>query len=173
MGAVVLPGLDTWLDDETWALLPGDSTRRMEASAGHPQMTLHRLLETIGATREDVIEIGVPDAPLQARRRLLSEALRPADTTDAWRTFHERMTPGGVPLALEGVTLIEAADDREEALAIALLMREALETPAKTAALITPDRALAARVRAELARWDIHVDDSGGERLGVAASGRW
>ena len=171
MGAVVLPGLDTWLDDETWALLPGDPARRMEASAGHPQMTLHKLLETIGATREDVIEIGVPDAPLQARRRLLSEALRPADTTDAWRTFHERMTPGGVPLALEGVTLIEAADDREEALAIALLMREALETPGKTAALITPDRALAARVRAELARWDIHVDDSGGERLGATPEG--
>ena len=171
MGAVVLPGLDTWLDDESWALIPGDPARRIEACAGHPQMTLNKLLETIGATREDVVEIGAPDAALQARRKLLSEALRPADTTDAWRSFHARMTPGGVPLALEGVTLVEAADDREEALAIALLMREALETPDKTAALITPDRALAARVRAELARWDIHVDDSGGERLGATPEG--
>ena len=171
MGAVVLPGLDTWLDEESWSLLPGDPARRIEACAGHPQMTLNKLLETIGATREDVVEIGKPNTALQARRKLLSEALRPADTTDAWRSFHERMTPGGVPLALEGVTLIEAADDREEALAIALLMREALETPGKTAALITPDRALAARVRAELARWDIHVDDSGGERLGATPEG--
>ncbi len=171
MGAVVLPGLDTLLDEETWSLIPGDPARRLEASAGHPQMMLNKLLETIGAKREDVVEIGRPDPALQARRLLLSEALRPADTTDAWRNFPERMAGGAVALALEDITLVEAADDREEALAIALLMREALETEGKTCSLITPDRGLAARVRAELARWDIHVDDSGGERLSVTPEG--
>ena len=171
MGAVVLPGLDTWLDDATWSMIPGDAAKRVEASAGHPQMMLNKLLETIGATRADVVEIGRPDAALQARRNLVSEALRPADTTDAWRTFPERMSGGAVALALEDISLVEAADDREEALAIALLMREALETQGKTCSLITPDRALAARVRSELARWDIHVDDSGGERLGATPEG--
>ncbi len=171
MGAVVLPGLDTWLDEKTWAMIPGDPAGRVEANAGHPQMMLNKLLETIGATRADVVEIGQPDAALQARRNLVSEALRPADTTDAWRSFPERMNGGAVALALEEITLVEAADDREEALAIALLMREALETEAKTCSLITPDRALAARVRCELARWDIHVDDSGGERLGTTPEG--
>ncbi len=171
MGAVVLPGLDTWLDEATWATIPGDPAQRMEACAGHPQMMLSKLLETIGAKREDVVEIGRPDPALQARRQLVSEALRPADTTDAWRTFPERMNGGAVALALEDITLIEAADDREEALTIALLMREALESEGKTCSLITPDRALAARVRAELARWDIHVDDSGGERLGATLEG--
>ena len=171
LGAVVLPGLDTCLDEASWSLIPGDREHHIEPSAGHPQMALHRLLQTIGIGREDVVEIGRPDSALQARRFLLSEALRPADTTEAWQTFHERSVPGGIALALEGVTLIEAADDREEALALALLMREALETPGKTASLVTPDRALAARVRAELARWDITVDDSGGERLAATPEG--
>ena len=37
--------------------------------------------------------------------------------------------------------------------------------PDKTAALVTPDRALARRVLAALARWNVPVDDSGGDAL--------
>jgi ATP-dependent helicase/nuclease subunit B len=40
-----------------------------------------------------------------------------------------------------------------------------METKDKTAALVTPDRALARRVLAALARWDIAADDSGGDKL--------
>jgi ATP-dependent helicase/nuclease subunit B len=170
-GAVVLPGLDLDLDARSWRLLPGDPDDHVEASNGHPQMALHRLLRVIGLERDGVIEIGQPDAPLKARRQLLNEALRPADTTDEWRSVAERIAPGAIPLALDGVTLIEASDDREEALALALLMREALEAPGKTASLITPDRGLASRVRAELARWSIEVDDSGGDALLATAEG--
>ena len=46
-------------------------------------------------------------------------------------------------------------------------MREALETPGKTAALITPDVAIARRVSAELARWGVEVEDSAGRTLGA------
>ena len=52
-----------------------------------------------------------------------------------------------------------------EAGVIALVLREALEEPGKTATLVTPDRALARRVGSELARWDIAVDDSAGRPL--------
>ena len=93
------------------------------------------------------------------------------DTTDAWQGFLERVTPGAIPLALEKITVIEATDEREEALAIAALMREALEVPGETASLITPDRGLASRVRAELARWNIYIDDSGGSQLASTAEG--
>ena len=61
--------------------------------------------------------------------------------------------------------MIEAANAEEEALAIAVALREAMETPGKTAALVTPDRALARRVLAALARWNVPVDDSGGDAL--------
>ena len=60
---------------------------------------------------------------------------------------------------------IEAANAEEEALAIAVALREAVETPDKTAALVTPDRALARRVLAALERWNVAADDSGGDAL--------
>ncbi len=44
-------------------------------------------------------------------------------------------------------------------------MRAALEMPERTASLVTPDRALARRVAAELKRWDIEIDDSAGVPL--------
>ena len=72
---------------------------------------------------------------------------------------------------MAGVGLIEAADEREEALALAIAMREALETPGETAALVTPDRELARRVGAELLRWGINVDDFGGDPLSASPAG--
>jgi ATP-dependent helicase/nuclease subunit B len=56
----------------------------------------------------------------------------------------------------------DCASAQEEAVTIALLLRRKLETPGATAALVTPDRALARRVAAELRRWDIDIDDSAG-----------
>ena len=46
--------------------------------------------------------------------------------------------------------------------AIALVLRETIETPGKTAALITPDRTLARRVAARLKSYDLVIDDSAG-----------
>ena len=50
-------------------------------------------------------------------------------------------------------------------------MRQALETPGKSAALVTPDRSLARRVAAELKRWDIAIDDSAGRPLAHTSAG--
>ena len=96
---------------------------------------------------------------LAARARLFSEAMRPAETTDAWGAL---AGTAGAPLAspdldrgFEGFAVIEAEDERREALAIALALREAIETKELVAALITPDRGLAERVSIELSRWGI------------------
>ena len=67
--------------------------------------------------------------------------------------------------------MIEAANAEEEALAIAVALREALEATDKTAALVTPDRALARRVVAALERWQVPVDDSGGDSLADTPAG--
>ena len=72
---------------------------------------------------------------------------------------------------MSSVTVIEAASAEDEALAIALVLRECLETPDKTAALVTPDRVLARRVIAALSRWRIAIDDSGGDALGETPAG--
>ena len=50
-------------------------------------------------------------------------------------------------------------------------MRKVLETPGRTAALVTPDRALARRVAAEVRRWDVEIDDSAGQPLGETPPG--
>src|SRR3546814_15897225 len=55
--------------------------------------------------------------------------------------------------------------------AIAIALREALESPEKTAALVTPDRALATRVSAHLKRWGIEADDSAGRPLSELPAG--
>jgi ATP-dependent helicase/nuclease subunit B len=50
-------------------------------------------------------------------------------------------------------------------------MREVLEEPEKTAALITPDRQLAEAVIAALQRWGIDADDSAGRPLSECGAG--
>ncbi|MGI6244302.1 MAG: double-strand break repair protein AddB [Pseudochelatococcus sp.] len=172
MGAVVLPGLDDRLDDAAWNLLGGDRRdgahpQATNPQATHPQAIMHRLLATIGVTRGDVVMIGKPPSGLEARRRFVSEALRPAETTDRWQAGRADLAPD----ALAGVAVIEAADERVEALAAAVALREALEDEGRTVALITPDRALAERVSAELARWGIAAEDSAGRSLSRSSAG--
>jgi ATP-dependent helicase/nuclease subunit B len=124
---------------------------------------LKQLLERIGVKREDVPD-WVEAAGTPQRERILREVLRPAPTTDAWRALAEGNI-GELTAGLNGLSLVKAADPAEEASVIALLLREALETPSHTAALVTRDRALARRVTAELGRWDIAIDDSAGRPL--------
>lgn len=168
-GAVVLPGLDQTLDAPSFALLAGDDPR--EARAGHPQAALARLLKTIGLARDEAQSLAEPPEPLALRARFVSEALRPAETAELWRAYAAAQPQGAIRRALEGVDLIEAGDEREEALALAVCLREALETPGRTAALITPDRDLARRVRSELLRWGVEIDDSGGAPLSGSPHG--
>jgi ATP-dependent helicase/nuclease subunit B len=160
-GAVVLPGLDTVLDDASWAALGDPSSPSI---CGHPQYGLKKLLDALKAGREDVIELRGPQGDLADRRRLLSDALRPAETTDRW-AGDPAGTGAEIQAALSRVSLIEAANERDEALAIAVALKHAVGDGSKTAALVTPDRELARRVAAELQRFQVKADDSGGTPL--------
>lgn len=165
LGAVVLPGLDLALEDDAFAWL----TDPEHAAPDHPQFNLAHLLTVMGAERADVTPLGAPAAP---RVRLLSEAMRQSETTERWASLAERLSPQDHDAALAQVSVIEAADAREEALCIALVLRESLDHPGLRAALITPDRDLARRVAAELARFGLSIDDSAGEPLAETPAGR-
>jgi ATP-dependent helicase/nuclease subunit B len=169
-GAVVLPGLDGALDERAWAMI-GASGEAGKGLASHPQALLHRLIAIIGVTRKDVVTLGAPIARLRARSAFLSEALRPADSTECWRDRKDALSAPAVAAALEDVSIIIADNETEEALALAIAMREVLETPGKTAALITPDPSIARRVSGELARWGVEVEDSAGHTLGHSEAG--
>jgi ATP-dependent helicase/nuclease subunit B len=160
-GAVVLPGLDLDLDDAVFdSLVAG----REEGTVGHPQAALARLLGTMGIDRAEVRALGSSPADLSDRARIVSAALLPAGETHRWPTIAAdlRAAEGRVDAALGGVAVTVAANEAEEALAIAVALRETLERPAATAALVTPDRALARRVASELGRFGIVAEDSAG-----------
>ena len=166
-GAVVLPGLDTEASDATWRAISLDpSDPDFPLAQSHPQFGLARLLRRLGISRRDVRSWPAPEVPhtVPARASLISRALVPPVQADAMR--------GSGPVsadAFEGLSVIETATPEEEARTIALIMRRTLEREDRTAALVTPDRMLARRVAAELRRWGITVDDSGGEPLAQTA----
>ncbi|HEX3503777.1 MAG TPA: double-strand break repair protein AddB [Xanthobacteraceae bacterium] len=166
-GAVVLPGLDTDLDEDSWKLIAGDEKRKIAPVPAHPQFAMQALLTRIGITREDVIALATPCG----RERLVSEALRPAAATDRWRQISaDAAFAAHADAAIETLTIIEAANPEEEALAIAVALREAVHD-GKSAALVTPDRALGRRVLTALARWHIAAEDSGGDALADTPAG--
>lgn len=172
-GAVVLPGLDMDLDAASWRLIAGDDgdkTHDGASAAGHAQFAMQALLARIGIARNEVKQLATPEA--HSREILVSEALRPASTTERWQAQRNNKTfDAAAGHALASLSMIEAANAEEEALAIAIALRETVETENKTAALVTPDRALARRVLAALERWQVAVDDSGGDALADTSAG--
>lgn len=160
-GAVVLPGLDRSLDEEDWASLAEHPE--------HPQAGMAELLKKLGVTHEQVADVpgSAPNAIQRARLALISEALRPAESTERWQTFlasDDLLSDGRASFAngLSGIRLVVAPTAHDEAEAIALILKSCIETPGKTAALVTPDRVLARRVAARLKRFDLAIDDSAG-----------
>ncbi|TIP24461.1 MAG: double-strand break repair protein AddB, partial [Mesorhizobium sp.] len=162
-GAVVLPGLDLMLDGPSFQAIAVPGAR--PALLGHPQYGLAKLIGKIGVLRGDVEEIAVAERPLALRAALVGEALRPAETTELWVETRARFTSGDITEAFADVTLLEAAGERDEAVAIAVTLKRAVEQPGQRAALVTGDRALARRVSVELLRFGVVADDSGGTAL--------
>jgi ATP-dependent helicase/nuclease subunit B len=166
-GMVVLPGL--WLakvfPDAEWDALGPDENGPGEAT--HPQYHLKLLLDRLGVAREEVQPWrwsgGTASNP--ARGRAIANAMAAPAFSHKWMSLR------AAERRLSGIRLAELADPASEAQAIALALREAIETPGKTAALVTPDRQLAMRVSALLARWTIEADDSAGRSLSATAPG--
>jgi ATP-dependent helicase/nuclease subunit B len=169
-GSVVLQGLDTGLDPQSWDVL----------TPVHPQYALKKILEGLGADRAVVQEWKAdglaagrfarapkPEDAAAERQKLLRETMRPSGTVDGWKHLKKtaRKNGGIDPQALNGMDLITCTSPQEEASVIALKMRESLEIPGRTTVLVTPDRSLARRVSARLRNWQISVKDEAGGAL--------
>jgi ATP-dependent helicase/nuclease subunit B len=150
-GAVILPALDQEMDEKSWDAV----------SPQHPQFAIKQLIEAIGVERDEISLLGTEAG---SRDWLASELMRPSEVSDDWQQALAGQG-GRIKQALENVSLVETRDKNDEASIIALMMRQALEKPAGDMALVTPDRDLARRVKANLSRWNIGVDDSAGEPL--------
>jgi ATP-dependent helicase/nuclease subunit B len=165
-GCVVLPGLDLDLADDAWD----------QVEEAHPQGAMKRLLDRTGVTRAALQRWPTDEPPAaaragRARRRVVNEALRPPDATADWLRIIETLRAQGggeadpIAQGLDGLALATAGNEEEAATLAAVLLRESLERPGETAALITPDQAMARRVSARLARWGVEVDSSAGRPL--------
>ncbi|MEQ8771285.1 MAG: PD-(D/E)XK nuclease family protein, partial [Erythrobacter sp.] len=175
-GAVILPDLDLAMDEAAWEELgragaapePGGEVFARGDALTHPQYHLKLLLERMGLAREEVRpwhRRGMAAAEPE-RSRAISSLFLPPEASRAWIDLepeHRR---------LSGVGLMTLATSEEEAQAIALLVREALEEPEKRIAVVTADRALARRIVQHLARWNIAADDSAGRPLSLTPAGR-
>ncbi len=153
-GHVILPGLDLGLAAASWQAM----------SDSHPQFGLRRVLSELKKARRDVTHWPWGPPGTRARLPFWRAAMRPAETAQHWRDEATGLAQT-MDQALSGLSCLEAPDQQNEALGIALAMREVLELEGQTATLITPDRQLARRVAAELGRWRIDIDDSAGVPL--------
>ena len=161
-GAVVLPGLDC-------AMTPADHAALLDPlnnPHGHPQYGLAKLLRVMGAAISDVTELAPSDHP---RTTLVHRALALTRDTALWST--QRLTPDQLAEASQGLSVIRARSEDEEARAVALAARQALSEQ-KTVGIVTPDRNLARRIAAELRRFGVAVDDAAGAPLFQSAAGR-
>ncbi len=161
-GRVILPGLDRDASAADWQAIAG--------AANHHQSALAATLEALGPTAGEVPVWPVTMGDRPARRRLIQEALAPADLTGDWRARIETLAAGAAPAeavtaALDGFALIEADDEAHEARLVALLMRADLEHPAGHTALVTPDTQLARRISAMMKRWSVEIGPSAGRPL--------
>ena len=147
-GRLILPGFDPHLHADAWA----------GVEDSHAQGGIARLLSDIGARVDEVEPLPAPRSLVpEGRSALVSRALLPAAALSSWQN--------AASLNLSGLSRLETGDEAQNALAIAMILRQAMQTPGQSAALITPDRALAARVGAALKRFGITADDSAGEPL--------
>ena len=174
--AVILPDLDLALNEAVWAALGSAGIPASmdeppfgpQDAATHPQYHLKLLLNRLNVARSEVDpwhRAGLGAAP-PARSRAISNLFLPPAASAGWVDLP------AAARRLSGVRLMTSAHPGEEAQAIAILLREALEVPERRAALITPDRGLAGRVVAHLRRWGIVADDSAGQPLPQTAPGR-
>lgn len=154
-GEIYFSGIDRFADEEYW----------QSVDDSHPLFELKELLELLEINRAEIRDI-LPPANRE-REHFISEIMRPAAVSDKWQNLPDI----NVEAASKNISLISCNSQRDESLAIALKMRQILNTPEKTVALITYDRNLARRVKTELSRFEINVDDSAGLPLNLSPVG--
>lgn len=165
-GAIVLPALDKNLDEDSWqAIVPNHPE--------HPQFGLKKLIDALGVPRTEVRAVAGSeiDGDLRVRASLFSEAMRPSATTAKWHDYVTTADRHALTNAMSNVSVIAAPTAQDEAEVVALILREAVETPRRTAALVSPDRLLARRVAIRLETWGIRVDDSAGRPFAKTVPG--
>lgn len=143
-GQVILPGFDLTLALEDWQAI----------KPSHSQFSHRRFFE-----REGIDYKGVKLLPVTQERDLSFSSLMCDDLSQA-------------KMNLGGVKILELETPQDEARSVALIIREKLATPNQTIAVVSADKKFGKRLRMELQRWNIEIDDSAGIPLCETALGQ-
>jgi len=114
----------------------------------HPQYLIVKTLKKLEISPNEVV--------FKTKPTDTEEFIEQSFRSDIWQksTIEQK--------CLDNIKYIMANTAEQEALTIALLLRQSLQTKDKTASFVTTDRTLARRVIAQMKRWQIHLDDSAG-----------
>jgi ATP-dependent helicase/nuclease subunit B len=158
-GMIVWPHVSLDMAKDDWDALGPIKREGLPDSAEetHPFYHLKLLFDRMAIGRDELQLF--PQTSFAATLRPAERVFDRPDAVVDWTGLQKSQKQ------LPQVRLMVSNDSAEEALAISILIRQALETPEKRIALVTPDRELALRVTAQLRRWDIHIDDSAGQPL--------
>ncbi|MEB3701371.1 Double-strand break repair protein AddB [Candidatus Bealeia paramacronuclearis] len=136
-GRVVLPAYDNELDPE------------VQVENTHPQVSLRRLTQELDQEILLWPWLEALDPLTEARATLFRKMVNPKNNASSFQNDNLN--------ALQNLNLVECKTLSEEALTIAVILREVLEDPEKAAVVITADQELELRIRAELERWGIEL----------------
>ena len=166
-GSIILPALDQYMSTQAWD----------HVEEGHPQATLKLLLSHLECERDDVQiwpHISDNSEEVKTREKIVSNFMVPPEATNEWRESAARKDDKTkIEKTLQHVQRYDLSTPQEEALLIALLLRETLEDKGKIGALVTPDRQIARRVAMACKRWGITIDDSAGRALHETSLGTY
>ena len=153
MKATLKNGGDIYLDGVDKTFL--ESTKKCNPI--HPQFLIYKTLKKL--------EIAPSEIQIISGHIPHEEFVEQAFRKDYWEKSEIKEND------IQNISYIQCESAENEALTIALNLRKVLETPEKTACLITPDRTLARRVICHMRRWGIELDDSAGLPLKHTTAG--
>ncbi len=165
--AVILPSIDLMMSKIDWNnLLPDDSDDERLTSAirheAHPQFHLKLLLDRMGFQRSEISQLAINS---KASHSSIQDIFCVPQQSAIWMQLPKARKK------MPNLRQLIAEDSAEEAVAIAILVRKALETKGCRIAIVTPDRELALRVSTQLKRWGIDANDTAGSALLKTANG--
>lgn len=152
-GKVIIPGLDHDMDEENWNNI----------GFSHHQYPLKRLLNRLDIERKNVRIWNASSTAFTERETLWREAFLPQKNGKSVQPA--QLKKQIYEQALNGLKLYACENIAEEAMSIAITIRQQLESPSNNILFVTPNRYLASKVALLCKRWGLKIDDSAGLAL--------
>jgi len=163
-GVVVLPGFNNKKGNIFHLLL-----NKEKNPSGHSQYAMAKTLAQLDFEPDEVKELAPKN--IHNRTKIIRYSMALIDESANWAK-QRKQEQLNIEQAIKNISIIEAPNDEMQARSIAMASIEAL-TRNHSIGIISPDQNLARRIKAELLRFGIILDDSAGTPLFQTPAGRF